>query len=604
MSTLEVPPGVSAFPLLSAAALGALELLGFPLYIYDFETQRICWSNKAARKFWGAGTQNELSQRVLTPFSASTERRLAEYREAFRRGEDRTESWTFYPRGRATATLSRCSGVSISGHAETMLVEIQELTPVELPVSELRAIEALRHTPLKVSLFSDDGEVLMRNPAALECFREFDRSLAPGADHFRAMFAQPADCERLLGDVRRNGVASRRATIAIDGWPVHSVQVTLANDPVTGGAAMLVAQQDMSELINVTRELAASQDALDAVLNFNITPTVLASVPEGHVLSQNLAARTLVGEVAGVQGMLADPTAWDSLRAELLAGGGGSTQARMLAANGEPFWASIASLRITYDKRDAMVLVMTDVDQLYRIAADLEAALDLERQTSEMQRRFLAIASHEFRTPLALIDSAAQRLERATTALEPDQVRGRATRIRGAVKRLIGMLDNTIERARSNQTAMGYSPSRGRIDELVVQVAQAFLESNSGLQVDVQLPALPELVFDRGLMEQVFVNLLSNAVKYSQGHARVDIRSIVSRSDVQILIRDHGIGVPAEERERIFSDYVRGTNVGEAPGTGLGLAIVSQIMELHGGLIDMVDTAGEGSTFRIVLPRP
>jgi signal transduction histidine kinase len=151
---------------------------------------------------------------------------------------------------------------------------------------------------------------------------------------------------------------------------------------------------------------------------------------------------------------------------------------------------------------------------------------------------------------------------------------------------------------------MGYEPDAGHLEELIAQVAQSSIEDHPGLAISLDLPALPELVFDRGLMEQAFVNLFSNAFKYSHGDPRVEVRAAVSSEDVQIFVRDHGIGVPQEERTRIFSDYVRGSNVGTRAGTGLGLAIVSQVMGLHGGLIDIVDTQGQGTTFRLVLPRP
>jgi signal transduction histidine kinase len=602
LSEISCRPG-GAFPLLDEAALRALELLGFPLYIYDFETQRICWSNASSRKFWNAREGEDLRQRVLTPYSASTQTRLAEYLDAFARGDDRVESWTFYPHGQATPALCRCSGVSLEGHPHAMLVEIQSL-PVTLPVSELRAIEALRHTPLKISLFSESGQVLMRNPAAMACFRKLDESLPETADHLRAMFAEPEVFELLMADARETRVASRRATMSVEGWPVHNVQLSLVSDPATGQAAVLVAQQDTSRLVQMSRQLEASEDALDMVLSLNVAATLVLDAQDGTMLSVNHAVRSLLGEIGSGAEMVAEQGGWQALRRAVLSSGGGSVQTRLKRANGVAFWASVSGLRISYKQQDAIVLLVTDIDQIYRAAEDLEAALDSERRTSEMQRRFLAIASHEFRTPLAVIDSSAQRLEREGAALAPDQVRGRANRIRSAVKRLLGLLDNTIERARANESAMGYEPHAGHLEDLIAQVAQSSMENHPGLEIALELPALPELVFDRGLMEQAFVNLFSNAFKYSHGDLRVEVRAAVSSEDVQIFVRDHGIGVPPEERARIFSDYVRGSNVGTRAGTGLGLAIVSQVMGLHGGLIDILDTEGEGTTFRLVLPRP
>ena len=141
---------------------------------------------------WNASSEQELLQRPMTPFSPATETRLNEYRAAFQKGEDRLEGWTLFPKGVATTVLCRMRGVSLDGHPEAMLVEIQSDSAYHFPPAELRALEALRHTPLMISLFSQSGSVLMRNPAATACFADLDWSLGEVGDHFRAIFASDA----------------------------------------------------------------------------------------------------------------------------------------------------------------------------------------------------------------------------------------------------------------------------------------------------------------------------------------------------------------------------------------------------------------------------
>ena len=397
---------------------------------------------------------------------------------------------------------------------------------------------------------------------------------------------------------------------AVDGLP-RSVSVEAAT---RCSVAMLPRQRFLAMIeqnpgfaMAVTRQLAASEDALDAVLSLNVAPALVLSAQDGKVLQANFAAQALLGAGLADEGradqFFAEPAQYDSLRGAILAGGAGIVQLRLRPASGAPFWASVSGARISYEKQDAIVMLVTDIDQLYQAAAELEAALDVERQTSEAQRRCLAIASHEFRTPLAIIDSAAQRLERSAASMSPDQVRGRASRVRATVKRLLQLLDSTIERARDNLGSMGYAPQTGDLGRLITEVAQVFRESTPRLELSVHLPPLPEMPFDRALMERAFGNLVANAIKYSSGDPRVEISGEVTSEDVTIRVRDWGIGIPPEERERVFSDYVRGTNVGTTPGTGLGLSIVSQIIGLHGGLVEVVDTQGPGTTVRIVLPR-
>ena len=121
---------IGTFPYLGNEGLGTLSLLGTAIYIYSFKTQRICWANRAALGLWNAASHEELFERPLTPFSHATAARLDDYLAAFGRGEDRQETWTLYPRGEARTFLCRCSGVSLDGHAQAMLVETGvETTP-------------------------------------------------------------------------------------------------------------------------------------------------------------------------------------------------------------------------------------------------------------------------------------------------------------------------------------------------------------------------------------------------------------------------------------------------------------------------------------------
>ncbi len=557
---------------------------------------------------WNATSLEELSARELTPFSPATETRLEEYRHAFHKGEDRIEGWTLFPKGVATTFRCHARGVSIEGHPETLMSEVLSLEPVEIPPAELRALEALRHTPLMISLFAQDGKVLMRNPAATACFRDIDRNLPQDADHFAAMFASEADYAAFLDNPVKDVPIRRDAVMALPNSPVHTLHVTPVSDPVTGKIARLIAQEDISDFIAVNRQLAASEDALDAVLTLKLVPVLILSATGSKILKANHTAQERIGSVVVPGGdardIFVNPKDYAALRETMLAGQGGAIQALIKSADGQDFWASLSGVRITFEKQDAMVILLTDIDAVYRTAEDLETALSVERTSAEMQRRFLAIASHEFRTPISLIDSVAQRLSRGADTMTPDQIRNRAQRIRATVKRLLQLMETIIDRARDNQMALGYVPAEGDIGDLIERIVADFRESRPGLEIDVHLPPLPHLSLDPALMAQALSNLITNADKYSQGSPHVAITATVTSEDVQIFIRDWGIGIPAEEQARVFSDYVRGSNVGMRPGTGLGLAIVSQIISLHGGMIEVVHQDGPGTTMKITLPRP
>lgn len=604
--TLENQNGVGVYPYFGIDALAALGSLGSPIYIYSFETQSICWANQPALSFWNAASADELLQRPMTPYSAPTEIRLADYRAAFRSGIVRMESWVFYPKGQATSAMCRCSGVRIDGHGEAMMVEIQR--QFDLPVSDLRAIEALRHTPLMISLYSAQGEPLMHNPAALARLGSFGENLPEGKDQFRALFALPDDWQKLLDGAQRQQVALRTAKMAIDGSPTHAVQVSLVSDPVTANAAILVAQQDITKVIEISRQLAASEDSLDAVLNLNVGPTFVLSVPDDTVLKANISATRLLGGALVVGGsaraIFAAASDLQHLRDTVLQGTAGAAVVRLKLPDGRLIWAQAAGAHISFETNDAIVISLSDIDALYRSAADLKEALSSERQTSNLQRKFLAIAAHDFRTPLAIIDSAAQRLEHNTQDMPQEMVRNRAIRIRATVKRLLLLLDNTIERARSDHASMGFAPALGDISDVLASCTQAFRDMHPQAHIELALPSLSPLEFDRALIEQMVGNVLANAIKYSNGPAQVEISASMTERDVTILFRDYGIGIPPTEREQVFLEFSRGSNISHEPGTGLGLSIVQKIAEMHGGTAEICDTAGAGTTVRIALPRP
>lgn len=602
-------PIYGTFPKLSQDALQGMELLGFPIYVYDFRTEHILWSNQAALQFWNAESAEELVARDLTPYSDATRFRLTEYLESFRKGEKREESWTLYPKGIPTPTLSRCRGVSLDGSAEAMLVEIQQLTLADLPVAELRAIEALRHTPVMISLFSQAGKVLMRNPAAQAFYCDMDQSSDASADLFSAMFSDPHDCQMLLQQAQKTRrPAIRSVTMSAAECPVHAVQLSLVSDPVSGDEARLVAQLDMTEITQVLRQLEASEAALDSVLSLNVGPVLVIATGDDSLLKANFPAQALLGSFltgnVDAHQFFADPAEYDSLRGAILAGGSSTVQLKLVATNGTSFWASVSGARISYDKQDALVLLVTDIDQLYQTAVELEAALDVERRASDMQMRFLAIVAHELRTPLAIIDNTAQLLERGAETNTAEQVKARSNRIRATVQRMINLLENTLENSRQSLGGMGYDPQTGPIDGVIRDVGKAFARTNPSLRLSIDLPVLPRISFDRALIEQALANLLSNAIKYSEGIPRVEITAAVSSDSIQVLVRDYGIGIPENERSNVFTDFVRAENVGERPGTGLGLAIVRRIAGLHGGLVDILEADGPGTTIRLTLPRP
>lgn len=595
----------AVFPNLDKSSLCALELLGSPIYIYSFAAQRFCWANDAALNFWNAPSVDELRDRVLAPYSLATNLRLDEYLAAFRRGERRMESWTYYPKGQAVSALARCTGVQLDGHAEAMLVEVQTLDPIDVPISEVRAIEALRHTPMMISMFAEDGSELLRNPAAKRFFAQIEGDEKNAQGMFRSMFADIDDYHQLMNDVRNLGVARRNVAIKNPATPVHSVQLQKVSDPGTGQPAYLVVQQDISELRDITQQLAATEVALDIVLSLNVAPSLLVSAGGTELLKVNYAAEQLL-QISGhdhitLPDIFRDSESWRALLNSINENGNCTISMDIFTGRGEVFSAAVSGTRLVIEKDDAILLTVTTASELAQTRTEVGAPLDVERALGVAHGRMLEVASHEFRTPLAIIDGTAQRMARRADKMTPEQIQLGTARIRGIVGRLVGMLDHSIERARKNLPEFHCEPTPGLIQNTVVEVTKYFTDA-ADIEVAEELAVLPRLAFDQVLVERAFVNLLANAIKYSDGRAQIKISCSIEDGYLALFIRDRGIGILPEQREFVFQDDARGANVGQRPGSGLGLHIVRGIFRAHGGEARIFETDGPGTTVKLVLP--
>lgn len=229
---------------------------------------------------------------------------------------------------------------------------------------------------------------------------------------------------------------------------------------------------------------------------------------------------------------------------------------------------------------------------------------DLSPQRAHLadQRRFASMLNHEFRTPLATIDGAIQRLE-ATSQGADDAVRQRYRKIAVAVDRLIAMLDEYLSPDRMAAIGKVRQPNTIAARELleagVKQVRAAGREARVEAE-DVQLGLRGE---PEGLRLALKV-LVDNALLFSPGGSPVGLAVRRSGSGVEFTVRDEGAGVPSADAERIFDKGYRGSNAVDLPGSGLGLYMARSIVDVHGGMLRLGSTEGSrgGAEFRLWLP--
>jgi signal transduction histidine kinase len=253
--------------------------------------------------------------------------------------------------------------------------------------------------------------------------------------------------------------------------------------------------------------------------------------------------------------------------------------------------------------RNNAIELMVSRRGLAQQASMLEEKLEAERRLTTLQRNFVSMASHEFRTPLTIIDGHAQRLIKMTGRLRGEEIIERAGKVRAAVLRMTHLIENMLNAARLlDGVGLYVHPSAIDLATLLREVCQMYREIAPKANIVAQFAQPVPITGDRNLLSQAFSNLLSNAVKYSPGGGGITVGAVADGDDVVVTVADHGIGIPASDVARLFERYYRGSNVSGVVGTGVGLYLVKIVVDLHGGSIAVDSREGEGSRFTIRLP--
>jgi len=225
------------------------------------------------------------------------------------------------------------------------------------------------------------------------------------------------------------------------------------------------------------------------------------------------------------------------------------------------------------------------------------------REAHVEQGRFIAMLSHELKTPLAVIDGATQSLQRLNREGDVEMAR-RHARIRDAVARINRLVEQFLATDRFDHADLGPRSIEFDLAALLQQCATAHAESLA--RVRLHAPASLYCMADPALVRVALTNLLDNALKYSPEHAEVLLSARACTEGgvegIEITVTDAGRGVPQALGERLFARYVRGDNARGVSGAGLGLYLVRRIAEVHGGTIGVLPVAS-GACFRLWLPR-
>ncbi len=260
-----------------------------------------------------------------------------------------------------------------------------------------------------------------------------------------------------------------------------------------------------------------------------------------------------------------------------------------------------------YDDTGAVIYyegMVEDITERKTAEVEIHKALEKERELLELKTRFVSMASHEFRTPLATILLGTDLLKSFGHNFSDDKKLKQLNKIEIAAKRMTKLLDDILLISKAGAGKLECKPTIINIKLFCQELLEDIqLISTRKHKVDFDCQGeCSQLEMDEKLLHIMLSNLLSNAVKYSPQGGTIQLQIICENQQAIFRVTDEGIGIPESDRSRIFELFHRSSNVGTISGTGLGMAITKKAVELHGGSITFESQVGVGTTFTVCIP--
>ena len=275
------------------------------------------------------------------------------------------------------------------------------------------------------------------------------------------------------------------------------------------------------------------------------------------------------------------------------------------------FEGRVQALDFSVDDEDAVLWVASNITSRHQTEHDLAEALRREQVNSFEQRQFTGVVSHEFRTPLAIIDAVLTNMKLAPPAHAQDLAQRLAT-IESANSQLIVLTDLCLADARVGAGLQVDECQPINLGALLRQAADIVNPSAGVDWLHFECKSPQEgpcycqtqacaIAGSPALLRMALTNLLDNARKYAP-QGSIDVNIVLDDITVRLHIRDHGLGIATSDRETIFERFRRGGNVGQQTGSGLGLYVSREIIRGHRGELRLVSSDAGGSVFEISLP--
>lgn len=386
------------------------------------------------------------------------------------------------------------------------------------------------------------------------------------------------------------------------------------------------------ERTQALEKLSENEQILKSI-NENLNEGIFRLNREGKIIFANRAFFSLFGLGAqnetseiSIKDLFTEKDRWEAFKTQIeIRSVLKNQETQMHGPNGKQIWALISLVKVQHnqldDIYDGSIVNITQQKETERnlrrandilahtinirkkAEEDLRRALEKEKELTELKSRLVSMTSHEFRTPLTTIQTNAEILS-IRLKDQDEKITKHLDRITNEVSKLTRLMEDILLMGRYESGKIIFQPAEIELVALVKEIVQirsqndkenrAIKFSTTGNVRNIQA--------DSNLLTHAIGNLISNALKYSYGHASPEVTLRFGESEVQLKIRDFGIGIPKSEQSKLFDTFYRASNVTNIQGTGMGLVIVKQFIELHHGTVLLESKEGEGTCVTVSLP--
>ncbi len=232
---------------------------------------------------------------------------------------------------------------------------------------------------------------------------------------------------------------------------------------------------------------------------------------------------------------------------------------------------------------------------------ELELSLSKERELGELKSRFVSMASHEFRTPLSTILSAATLIEKYPQTEDQEKREKHIKRIKSAVGNLTDILEEFLSVGKLEEGKIEIRNSQFNLPELIREIIYDFKSMiKHGQQINYQHLGDEMITMDKSLLRKIVNNLCSNATKFSPENKSIDLLTNCQNNQLLLKVKDYGIGISEDDQKHLFERFFRAGNVINVQGTGLGLHIVAKYTELLNGEVTIKSQLEKGTEITIL----